>query len=123
MAISTDAWFIGYTPDILALVWVGFDNGDPIDFTGSGAALPIWAELMRAIPQYISENEFRIPDGIVKKTVCEDAGNADASAGCPSTYEEYFLAENVPETPMLLNPKSNLFNKLLKGITTIFKGE
>jgi penicillin-binding protein 1B len=120
---TRDAWFIGYTPDILALVWVGFDNGDPIDFTGSGAALPIWAELMRAIPQYISENEFRIPDGIVKKTVCEDADNADASAGCPSTYEEYFLAENVPETPMLLNPKSNLFNKLLKGITTIFKGE
>jgi penicillin-binding protein 1B len=37
---SRDAWFIGYTPDILALVWVGFDNGDTIKATGAQAALP-----------------------------------------------------------------------------------
>ncbi len=118
-----DAWFIGYTPDILALVWVGFDNADPIDFTGSGAALPIWAELMRAIPHYISENEFRMPEGIVKKTVCENAGHSDGSAGCSSTYEEYFMADNAPETPIPPNTGANFFGKIIKGITTIFKGE
>jgi len=41
-----DAWFIGYTPDILALVWVGFDDGDSIHATGSAAALPIWVDLI-----------------------------------------------------------------------------
>ena len=41
-----DAWFVGYTPDILALVWVGFDNGDSIHLAGATAALPIWADLV-----------------------------------------------------------------------------
>ncbi len=118
-----DAWFIGYTPDILALVWVGFDNGDPIGFTGSGAALPIWTELMRAIPQYISQNDFRMPKGIVKRSVCADTGRTGASIGCSKTYEEYFLAENAPLEKTIQEKGSGFFNKILKGITTIFKGE
>ncbi len=48
---SRDAWFVGYTPDLLALVWVGFDDGDSIRNTGATAALPIWAELVKAVPQ------------------------------------------------------------------------
>ena len=44
-----DAWFVGYTPNILALVWVGFDDGSPVHASGAGAALPIWAELMLSL--------------------------------------------------------------------------
>ena len=120
---NRDAWFIGYTPEILALVWVGFDNADAIGSTGSGAALPIWAELMRALPQYISENEFRMPQGIIKRSVCPDAENSVTSTGCRSPYEEYFLADHPPERPIPQDSGSNLFQKILKGITTIFKGE
>ena len=65
-----DAWFVGYTPDILALVWVGFDDGSSIHVAGSAAALPIWAELIKSIPQYISGNCFKVPPGVVKRIVC-----------------------------------------------------
>jgi penicillin-binding protein 1B len=42
-----DAWFVGYTPTLLAVVWVGFDSGEPHRLSGAEAALPIWAEFMR----------------------------------------------------------------------------
>ncbi len=118
-----DAWFIGYTPDILALVWVGFDNGDPIQSTGSSAALPVWVELMHAIPHHISENKFRVPEGIIKRSICDDADDPILSEACSHSYEEYFLQENAPEGPLDQITKSNFFEKLIKGITTIFKGE
>src|SRR6266478_8045491 len=42
-----DAWFVGYSCRLLALVWVGFDNGEPHGLAGAEAALPIWTEFMR----------------------------------------------------------------------------
>src|SRR5262249_19623407 len=42
-----DAWFVGYTPTLVALVWVGFDGGDVHGLTGAQAALPIWVDFMR----------------------------------------------------------------------------
>ncbi len=44
-----DLWFCGYTPDLLTLVWVGFDDGTPTHLSGAHAALPIWAEYMKKI--------------------------------------------------------------------------
>ena len=91
-----DGWFVGYTPDILALVWVGFDNGDSIDATGSGAAIPIFGELIKSMPDYISKNPFTIPPGVVKLNLCRETRKI-ATAHCPDTYTEYFLEENKPE--------------------------
>jgi membrane carboxypeptidase/penicillin-binding protein len=42
-----DAWFMGYTPDLLAVVWVGFDRRQPLRLAGGQAALPIWTEFMK----------------------------------------------------------------------------
>jgi len=42
-----DAWFVGYTPKLLALVWVGFDGGEPHGMSGARAALPIWVDFMK----------------------------------------------------------------------------
>ncbi len=116
-----DAWFIGYTPDILALVWVGFDNGDSIQATGSSAALPIWLELMRSIPQHISGNAFRMPPGIIKRTVCADPDLQGASTGCPDRYEEFFLEDNAPESSVPGNNRPPFFERVIKGITDIFR--
>lgn len=93
---SRDAWFVGYTPDILAVVWVGFDNGDSIAATGSAAALPIWADLIKNIPQYISGNEFNMPPGVIKRTICTQSGRLADENTCPQIMDEYFLEENVP---------------------------
>ncbi|MCP5109065.1 MAG: penicillin-binding protein, partial [bacterium] len=106
-----DAWFIGYTPDILALVWVGFDNGDSIKATGAQAALPIWAELMKAIPHKISRKDFRMPDGIVTRKICSDDGNPAVSSNCAKPRKEFFLAKNAPPVPRLPRPLQGVFEK------------
>jgi penicillin-binding protein 1B len=118
-----DAWFIGYTPDILAVVWVGFDNGDPIKATGAEAALPIWAELMNAIPHHISKSNFRVPDGIVKRFVCIDGGKAFIAKNCSKPYEEYFLAENAPQESIQRGGQPGILDQLIKGIKDLFKGD
>ena len=43
-----DAWFVGYTPDLVVGVWVGIDDGRPISLTGAQAALPVWGPIMQA---------------------------------------------------------------------------
>jgi penicillin-binding protein 1B len=92
-----DAWFVGYTPNILALVWVGFDDGSSVHASGAGAALPIWAELMRMLPQFVSGNWFKMPPGVVKRTVCPESGQQAVKNRCPHPVEEYFLEDNVPK--------------------------
>jgi penicillin-binding protein 1B len=44
-----DAWFVGYTPDLVVTVWVGYDDNRPLGLTGAAAALPIWVDLMQRI--------------------------------------------------------------------------
>ena len=116
-----DAWFVGYTPDLLALVWVGFDNGEPVKASGARAALPIWAELVNAIPQYISGADFHLPDGVVTRVVCSESGLLAAGRACPAPMEEIFLAENVPEQPCPLHPTRNAIRGLIDDIKDLFK--
>jgi penicillin-binding protein 1B len=117
-----DAWFVGYTPDILALVWVGFDNGDPVKASGAKAALPIWAELMKAIPQYISGADFKMPAGVVTRTVCSESGLLAAGRTCPVPMEEIFLEDIVPDQPCPLHPARNPIKDLIDGIKDLFNG-
>ncbi len=119
---SRDAWFIGYTPDILALVWVGFDNGDTIHSTGAHAALPIWVDLMKTIPQYVSGEWFAMPPGVIRQTICADSGQLAVKNACPTPVEEVFLENTAPRTPCPIHrhpvifknriPFKNLFQKL-----------
>jgi penicillin-binding protein 1A len=63
---NTDAWFIGFSPDIVAGVWVGFDTPRPLGDKESAAAvaLPIWIRYMgRALAQ-VPDHEFPVPPGI-----------------------------------------------------------
>ena len=116
-----DAWFIGYTPDFLALIWVGFDNGDPVYSTGSGAALPIFAELVQAMPGYISRNPFTMPPGIVKQKVCRQSGELAVFLKCPETDEEYFLENNQPTEKCHVHGETNTFKRFFNGVKNIFK--
>ncbi len=113
-----DAWFIGYTPDLLALVWVGFDNGDPIHSSGSQAALPIWAELMNSIPHHISGTWFTMPPGVVKRKICPDSGLLPIPFVCPEEKEEFFVTENVPEENCSVH-KIQILDRLMKGLKSL----
>jgi penicillin-binding protein 1B len=102
-----DAWFVGYTPNILALIWVGFDNEDTIQATGSSAALPIWVDMMNSIPQYVTDDWFKKPPGVIKRKVCAESGQISGWF-CPDSIEEIFLRETVPtrDCPLHTSGKS-----------------
>ncbi len=77
---SRDAWFAGYTPELLALVWVGFDRQSELGLSGSRAALPIWTDFMKQATSRLPVTDFITPPGV------SDTGT-DARAGdvfrCP----------------------------------------
>jgi penicillin-binding protein 1B len=115
---SRDAWYIGYTPDLVALVWVGFDDARSMQTTGSGAALPIWADLMRAIPQHVSGSWLAQPPGIIQKTICLQSGLPAEPGVCRTVRDEYFLVENCPRQSCELCYNGTLH----KGVKKFMKG-
>ena len=109
---SRDAWFVGYTPDLLVLVWVGCDNGSSIHSTGALAALPIWAELVKAMPAYVSGKDFIVPPGIVRTKVCKESGYPAQKFGCINVAEEVFLKSNMPNRRCPLHTGRGSFGRL-----------
>jgi penicillin-binding protein 1B len=91
-----DAWFIGFTPDLLAAVWVGFDNNQPIGLSGSQAALPIWTTFMKRALAGRKDSHFSPPDDIVYVDIDKDTGKL-ARPGCPKVISEAFLMGTQPK--------------------------
>jgi penicillin-binding protein 1B len=80
-----DSWFAGYTPHLLAVVWVGYDSGKPLRLTGSQAAAPIWTAFMKCTATMEPELEFIPPPGVVYRDI--DARNGLLDDGyCPSQF-------------------------------------
>ncbi len=75
---NTDAWFIGYSPDLVAAVWVGFDTPRPLGDRQSAAvvALPIWIRLMRQALPLFPNRDFPVPPGITFARVDQRTGKA-----------------------------------------------
>ena len=118
---TRDAWFIGFTPDIMALVWVGFDDGSPVKASGSSAALPIWTGLMSQLPQHISKNAFMKPPSVVKKVICSETGMLAVKNSCPQPVEEFFLKDNVPENACTEHQTHNPIKQVIDDFKDIFK--
>jgi penicillin-binding protein 1B len=116
-----DGWFVGYTPEIMALIWVGFDDGSSLQAPASALTLPIWADLMNAIPQHISGSWFKAPPHIVVETICKESGQLALASGCPTTMEEYFLAENLPKERCTLHRGLGPLEGVIKGVKDLFK--
>ena len=89
-----DAWFIGYTPDIVIGVWVGFDEERTIRLSGSQAALPIWVEAARQVIAPASR-EFPVPQGVVRREIDPQTGQL-ATSKCPERVEEVFIEGTEP---------------------------
>jgi membrane carboxypeptidase/penicillin-binding protein len=91
-----DAWFVGFTPELLTVVWVGFDNNRPLGLTGSQAALPIWTEFMKSALAGRPERRFEPPaEGVVFVDIDRHTGKR-AAPGCPDTIAESFLTGTEP---------------------------
>jgi len=105
----TDAWFIGFIPDLACGVWVGFDVkrsiGGKSTGTGSAAALPIWIELMLAASESSEVKAFRRPNGITSRRICLTTGLISAEQ-CPETRVEVFIEGTEPVETCYLHIRS-----------------
>jgi penicillin-binding protein 1B len=82
---SRDGWFVGYTPNLVCAVWVGFDDNKQLGLTGAEAALPIWTEFMKTAVDLRPElggASFAQPEGITIADVDTDTDEL-ASRNCP----------------------------------------
>lgn len=93
-----DAWFSGFSPDVVATVWVGFDQPQSLGRSEYGAtvALPIWIDYMRQALQDKPAVALRIPDGIVQMQIDPETG-LRTQPDYPGSISEYFREDNVPE--------------------------
>jgi penicillin-binding protein 1A len=79
---DNDLWFVGFTPRMVVVVWVGFDNNFPSfeaskGFTGSGLPLQIWARFMRDVKKYrpyLLQGTFEVPSSVMELTIDPERG-------------------------------------------------
>jgi penicillin-binding protein 1B len=98
---SHDAWFAGFTTNLLCIVWVGNDDYTDIKLQGADAAGPLWAEFMKKavqLPQYSDTHEFSEPDG-VEVVSLDKATNLLSDTACPDSYDAAFLDGTAPTDP------------------------
>jgi membrane peptidoglycan carboxypeptidase len=96
---NTDAWFIGYSPQLVVGVWVGFDEPRSLGSreTGAQAALPIWLKLMETRHATTPVEDFASPPGIGLVAIDRKTGlRSLAEAGCEPVITEVFLAGTEP---------------------------
>ncbi len=91
-----DAWFVGYAPDLLTAVWIGFDDGTPLRMSSGEAAVPVWAEYMKRAPH--SHGDLRPPGGVSVMEVDMATGRVWQPA-CGPSVTEVFLAGTEPRDP------------------------
>ncbi len=102
-----DAWFVGFSPSVVAGVWVGFDQPAPIRDGASGAraALPIWADFMRRSARRLPSTPIAPPPGLQAVRMCRVSYHR-AVDGCPG-YTEYFKdGDDIPSALCRLHPGS-----------------
>ncbi len=93
-----DAWFSGYSPDVITTAWVGFDEYTPLgkrEFGGT-AALPIWIDFMREALDGLPERKRPLPPGLARVRIDPTSGLL-AVPGQKDAIFEYFREEHVPQ--------------------------
>ncbi|MCA1592297.1 MAG: PBP1A family penicillin-binding protein [Acidobacteria bacterium] len=95
---SRDGWFAGFTPNLVCVVYVGFDDGSQLGMTGADSALPIWADFMTAAlnshPEW--QGDWQQPAGIEQAEIDTRTGML-ATADSPSKRTELFVSGTAPK--------------------------
>lgn len=82
---SKDGWFVGYTPNLVCAVWIGFDENEDIGMTGGEVALPVWVDFMKKATEARPEfggSQFPMPKGLIQVTIDPETGML-ADEYCP----------------------------------------
>jgi penicillin-binding protein 1B len=109
---SHDGWFAGFTSNLLAVVWVGYDDDRELNLTGAESALPFWTEFMKRAtsqPSYRNAQPFTAPPGIVTVPIETEASSADsADLDSLATRTEVFIQGTQPAAPDQGAPSAEL---------------
>ncbi len=90
-----DAWFVGFSPQILVLVWVGYDEKIKLGLSGTGAALPTWINFINHSHPFYSDNDF-VPPLDLTPVVIDRISGKIAGSGCKDVVTEYFMKGTEP---------------------------
>jgi len=100
---AKDAWFVGFSPQLLVLVWVGFDEEQNVGLTGSAAALPIWTDFVKNSGPFRRADDFVKPENLVECQLERPAPGGGHSENPtvppnaePEKYLEYFVKGTEP---------------------------
>ncbi len=97
---SRDGWFVGYTPNLVCVVWIGFDDNKQLGLTGAEAALPAWTEFMTSAVDLRPElggRYFDRPDGVALVEIDPETGQL-ATGRCPQHERVAMLNTQVPNS-------------------------
>ena len=105
---SRDGWFAGYTPNLVCVVWVGFDDGSQLGLTGADSALPIWADFMAAALDEHPEwgGDWQMPETVHQAEIDTRTGKL-ASPDSPNKRMELFIAGTEPTVPSDETPEDS----------------
>ncbi|MEO6223855.1 MAG: PBP1A family penicillin-binding protein [Vicinamibacterales bacterium] len=112
-----DAWFVGFTPTLVAGVWAGFDDPRPVAPNGyaAGLVVPIWASFMRAATSGTKGTWLKTPSGVVRVEVCMRSGlrpTEGCSADGGAVGFEYFHRGTEPDEYCELHDGRSFFDKV-----------
>jgi penicillin-binding protein 1B len=113
---SHDAWFAGFTSNLLCVVWIGNDDYSDVKLEGGKTAAPIWADFMKhavQLPEYSDTREFPTPSG-VSTVRLDKVSNLLADPSCPQDYDAVFLDGTAPTQTcgQSAGDQRNVFQKL-----------
>ena len=97
---SRDGWFVGYTPNLVCAVWIGFDDNQQLGLTGAESALPAWVEFMKAaidLRPELGGRSFEQPEGIIIADIDPETDEL-ASAKCPMHERVALLTSDAPKS-------------------------
>lgn len=120
---SRDGWFVGYTPNLVCVVWIGFDDNQQLGLTGSEAALPAWVDFINAAVELKPElggRNFECPEGIEFVEIDSDTG-LRSTLNCPKRELIAVTERLAPNLECILH--SNLPDSIGVGTDEVADGE
>ncbi|MGH9355217.1 MAG: transglycosylase domain-containing protein, partial [Terriglobia bacterium] len=112
---SRDGWFAGFTSNLLAVAWVGYDNDKNLGLSGASSALPVWTAFMKSairLPAYQNMQAFVQPLGIIAAPI--DSKSLLLTAGNPlAVNQDLYIDGTQPMSPGVTSRLSTWLNKLL----------
>ena len=116
-----DAWFIGFTPDLVTAVYIGNDDRKPLGnkMTGGVVAAPVWAKFMKSALKNNDKKDFLQPDKVINISVCKESGLLPINS-CPETLTVSFIKGTEPTSYCIIHqtifekPKTEEYQEIKK---------